>query len=140
MIDILSCIKNILVDKTSIGKKIALNHWVKRGCPIPPPHVYKIQTIREYSKQYHSNYFVETGTFWGTTLKASLKYFRYLASVELSKELYHKAQIKFKHYKKVHLYNGDSAVALTDMLGDFVLSKNDSIGFSAKDFIIRIVM
>ncbi len=124
MIDILSCIKNILVDKTSLGKKVALYHWRKAGRPLPPPHVYKIQTIREYAKQYKCSCFIETGTFFGTTLKASLNYFRYLASVELSVELYNKAKNKFRHYKNVHLYNGDSAVALTDMIRDLPDNKN----------------
>ena len=41
---------------------ISLNPWIASGKPVPPPDLYKHQTIKAYAKEFGIETFVETGT------------------------------------------------------------------------------
>jgi tetratricopeptide (TPR) repeat protein len=83
--------------------------------------------------------FIETGTFAGGTTAEAARIFHEVHSIELSKELYEKAQIRFKSIPNIHLYQGDSSDLLIHILttmkgGPYLLwlDGHYSEGFTAK--------
>ncbi|MDR1919199.1 MAG: hypothetical protein LBQ65_06090 [Tannerellaceae bacterium] len=101
-------------------RKFEYRKWEKAGKPIPPPHAVKKTAIREYQTTYGYRILIETGTYYGAMIYAQLNYFDLIYSIELSKELYEKATKRFKKYNKVHLYHGDSATELGNIMKDIV--------------------
>jgi hypothetical protein len=90
--------------------------WEKYGRPIPSPSAYKQELIKAYARAYHLSTLVETGTYFGEMVEATLNDFEEIYSVELSKDLYKKAANKFRLHKKVHLFQGDSSQVLPQIL------------------------
>jgi hypothetical protein len=97
-------------------RKSEYKKWEEKGKFIPPPHAVKKTVIREYQKKTGYNILIETGTYYGDMIMAQLDYFESIYSIELSKELYDKATKRFKKYSKVHLYHGDSAAELENIM------------------------
>lgn len=97
-------------------------------------HREKERVIREYK----GGILVETGTYEGDMVKAMLDSFAEIYSIELSKELFKKAQKRFAEIKKVHLYQGDSGKILPQILKElkqpavFWLDAHYSEGYTAK--------
>lgn len=60
--------------------------------------------------------FVETGTFVGETAAIAAHIFNEVHTIELSSHLYEKACTRFQRQPHVHLYCGDSAVVLPQVL------------------------
>lgn len=60
--------------------------------------------------------FIETGTHQGGMIEAMKQHFENIYSVELDDKLYDEAAEKFKGEKNVHLYQGDSAVKIREIL------------------------
>jgi hypothetical protein len=90
--------------------------WNLRGKPAPPPHVVKQRIIKSYQKRFGLNVFVETGTYLGEMLDALKSSFRELYSIELSEELYGRAERKFAADERVHIMQGDSGDVLPIIL------------------------
>jgi hypothetical protein len=93
-----------------------LKEWEKQGKPIPPPHAYKIQTLINFHKKYKPTIFIETGTFWGSTLWHMKNKFEKCYSIELSQKLYEYNKKFFSKYKKVNILHGDSGEVLKNIL------------------------
>jgi hypothetical protein len=74
------------------------------------------QTLRNYSKDYNLDTFVETGTFNGVTTEIASKIFKHVYSIELSEKLYCAAQEKFKSYTNVTCMQGDSPDVLVGLI------------------------
>jgi len=85
---------------------------------LPATHEYKEKMMKEYSNNYGCNILIETGTYKGDMLAQMYDQFDYLASVEISEQLYNEAEIRFKDDAKIHLYNGNSSVQLSQMIED----------------------
>lgn len=98
------------------SRKIIQNNWIKEGKPIPPPTKVKHLIIEEYRKKSNLCSFVETGTFKGETTFVQSFYFKSCYTIELSTELYRLATEKFKSFPNVHLYHGDSAILLGEIV------------------------
>ncbi len=86
--------------------------WEKSGRPVPPPHVVKQRTLRDFAKRFDLKIMVETGTCKGYMVEAMKKDFDQIFSIELSKALYEKVKKKFEGEEKIVLLQGDSAVEL----------------------------
>lgn len=99
-------------------KRDELLEWEKNGRPLPPPHVYKENVVREYARKYGCEYFVETGTYLGDMVRSQISSFKVVSSVELSEELYNRAKRLFKRYNNVRMYQGDSTKKLSQMVDD----------------------
>jgi hypothetical protein len=95
-----------------------LKEWKNRGCPVPPPHIIKIRTIQEYQLKYGYSILIETGTYMGDMVEAQRKRFKNVISIELGKDLFEKAKMRFKKNKNVILYKGDSGTVLPQILQD----------------------
>ena len=94
-----------------------LVEWERNGKPVPPPHIVKQRMIQAYSKKYGLKILVETGTYYGDMIDAMKDVFDVLYSIELSRELYEKARIRFRGLKHIKLICGDSGVEIKDIVG-----------------------
>ena len=77
----------------------------------------KHSVIRSFVDNNLGYTFVETGTYLGDTIFALRDDFMKLYSVELSKELYENAVLRFHLDDKIFVFQGDSAEILPKMLG-----------------------
>lgn len=88
--------------------KRKIDDWEKAGRPLPPPHAYKQKVIRMFARDFNLQVLVETGTYYGDMVEAMKGCFDAVYSIELSKELFVKAQKRFRGTKNVTIVNGDS--------------------------------
>ena len=112
--------------------------WQKRGCPVPPPEIIKQITVQEYQQKYGYTTLVETGTYLGDMVEAQKNKFKKIISVELSIDLFEKAQKRFNNEKSINILQGDSGEVLPVILKDinepaiFWLDAHYSAGITAK--------
>lgn len=93
-----------------------LKEWENSGRPIPPPHIIKQRTLRNYSERYGLSIMVETGTYNGGMINAMKSVFDYIYSIELSKELYEKARKRFEGQKHIEILHGDSGKEINSIM------------------------
>lgn len=60
--------------------------------------------------------FVETGTYKGDSVDGIRQLFPEIHTIELSEEYYRSAKSRFSNFSNIHLYLGDSAVIIKDVL------------------------
>lgn len=65
-------------------------------------------------KKYH--YFIETGTYLGDTTAYLIPYFKELHTIELSKNLARRAQLRFQNQPKITVHQGDSGKVLPKIM------------------------
>ncbi len=124
--------------KEAANRKNILAQWEGNGRPAPPPHCYKISTIREYAARFRLKLFIETGTFMGETTAACRDIFSGLMTIELDQTLYENACRKFEHDRHVSVYQGDSGEIIETVLKNirqpclFWLDGHYSEGITAK--------
>jgi hypothetical protein len=99
-----------------LRERIDIITWLIRGSPSPPPHIIKQRRVLWAQKTFGLNTLVETGTFMGDMISASLHAFNTIYSIELSEELWQSARDKFAKYPNVHILKGDSATVLPEVL------------------------
>ncbi|MDD5318599.1 MAG: hypothetical protein PHF79_02140, partial [Candidatus Pacebacteria bacterium] len=87
--------------------KIELKKW-KAGELKYPPSIVKQQVIRKEASLQKQKTFIETGTYLGDMLYAIRNDFDKIYSIELSNELFARAQKRFKRNKHIEIINGDS--------------------------------
>ena len=92
--------------------------WVNQGCPVPPPHHFKVQTLKAYAAWSKANVFVETGTYQGETTMAMAPHFSKVVSIELDQALASTAQLVFSNSRNVQILQGDSGLLLPKVLAD----------------------
>ena len=126
---------------TSLNRNRQKNHiseWKKNGCPVPPPHLVKQETIREYQQKYGYTTLIETGTYKGDMVEAQKTRFKTIISIELGVDLYIKAKERFNNDKHVKIIQGDSGKVLPKILLDinepaiFWLDGHYSAGITSK--------
>lgn len=93
-------------------QKAEIAEWERKGKPIPPPHIVKQKVLREYAKIYGIRVLVETGTYFGDMVEAMKVDFDRIYSIELDKDLYEKALMRFKGIDNIELVHGDSGTEL----------------------------
>lgn len=96
--------------------KKAYRSWQNLGRPIPTPHAVKQMTVKEYAAKYGTNVFVETGTYLGEMVNAVKFNFKKIYSIELSPELYKRAEKKFYRDKHIAILQGDSSKVLPEII------------------------
>ena len=89
-----------------------LTEWELEGKPVPPPHVFKQQTLNHYKKLFKLKILVETGTYYGDMVESMKNHFDYIYSIELSKKLFEKAKQRFEGVLHIELIYGDSGLEL----------------------------
>ena len=76
----------------------------------------KHETISQVAKSFDLHTFIETGTYRGDTIDAVKEYFVELYSIEIGEELTKKAQLRFINYSNIHIWQGNSAIILPEIL------------------------
>ncbi len=128
----------VLTLQESPESKKIIYDWKKNGCPVPPPHLVKQETISEYQKQFGYTTLIETGTYMGDMVDAQKKRFKKIISIELGVDLFEKAKKRFRNDKNVLIMQGDSGKVLPKIVLDlkepaiFWLDGHYSAGITAK--------
>jgi len=102
-------------------EQLAKNQRLKReyedgGRVGPPPHIIKQEAVREAGRKGHARSFVETGTLHGDMVAAVTHDFELLYSIELSRELWLLARLRFFGRRHIRLILGDSSEKLGGLL------------------------
>ena len=121
-----------------IYQRIELLLWAARGQRGVVPHVVKQRVVKEYAARYGLDTLIETGTYLGDMIWGVRRAFRAIHSVELDPSLYERAVRRFRGQGHVHLYLGDSAVLIGEIVAGltapalFWLDGHFSGGITAK--------
>jgi hypothetical protein len=100
-------------------------------------HLDKVDKILAAKELFGIDFFLETGTYLGTTVNYVKDYFSQVYSVELSKDLASEAQSYFKKIKHVSILQGDSGLLIAKIIKDnpakklFWLDAHYSAGITA---------
>jgi hypothetical protein len=90
--------------------------WLRNGKPIPPPRLYKQNTVREYGREFSLDTLIETGTYLGEMLNAVNRNFKNIFSIELGTQLYIRALKLFLGKKNIVILHGNSGEMLKEIL------------------------
>jgi hypothetical protein len=93
-----------------------LAKWEAAGRPVPPPAFAKHRVIREHAARSGARALVETGTFYGQTTFALRNDFDHIDTIELSEDLFRKARRRLRGWRHIHVWQGDSAMVLPEVL------------------------
>lgn len=102
-------IKNRLYDLKDL-------YLFKTGAVTGTPPIMKERTVRDYARRFELTTLIETGTYQGNMVEASLRTFDKIYSIELDEALWAAAQKKFAQQSHVRLLQGDSAHLLPEIL------------------------
>lgn len=111
-------LKKIYYSPAAASLKMAFSvvKWFLGGKKGPPPHYIKARTILDLRKKFGLTALVETGTYLGQTVAATKNKFKEVHSIEISEKLYQRAKKVFQKDENVHLYLGDSATTLPQVI------------------------
>lgn len=101
-----------------IKQNIDLMKWKFSGRPLPLPTLLKQNVIIEYARRYTLDILVETGTYLGDTVYATMGFFTKTISIELDRDLFEAANRRFSKYPHVTILWGDSESAMYRLLPD----------------------
>jgi len=93
-----------------------LRQWKKAGMPVPPPHVVKQRTVREYARRFSTKVLIETGTFKGQMIEATKHQFSRIFSIEIDPVLFEEAKKRFADAGNVEILQGDSGTIISSIL------------------------
>ncbi len=111
--------------------------WLSSGCAGFAPHPIKMMVVGAYLRRFSLGEFVESGTLDGETLGYISRRGVRCTSIELSRELYEAALVRFDNDSNVRLVQGDSAQQIPLILNElktaalFWLDGHDSGGVTA---------
>ena len=95
-----------------------LARWLAAGSPHPMPPIVKHAVLERFAAERGLRTLIETGTRRGDTLAALYGKFDALHSIELLPDVYEAAHLRFRSSPKIHLYLGDIAVLLPQIIAD----------------------
>jgi hypothetical protein len=110
--------KPVLLEYRRRQQKKEIKSWQQQGCFVPPPHLVKQLTIRQYQQRYRYTTMVETGTYMGEMVEALKTEFKRIISIELARELYEKAKRRFIKDDNITIVHGDSGKVLPSILSN----------------------
>jgi hypothetical protein len=93
-----------------------LRNWENAGKVGPRPNLLKQEEVKEYARAFQLHTLVETGTYFGAMVSATKDIFSKIVSVELDKDLYERARVKFSKYGHISILQGDSGDVLGNLL------------------------
>jgi hypothetical protein len=80
------------------------------------PYAVREETVKEYGAKFRLRTLIETGTYKGDMIRATLNHFDRLISIELANSFYHAAKQQFSPFPHISIVHGDSAKALSLIL------------------------
>lgn len=121
-----------------LQKRKTLKHWERMGMPLPPPSLFKQETVKYYSKKFSITTLIESGTYLGDMVYATKDTFSQIISIELDEKLYKQAVERFSGFSSVSIIQGDSGELMPRILNGitkpclFWLDGHYSEGVTAK--------
>ena len=100
----------------AVREEMEIESWKRMGKPVPPPHIVKQRTLKEYARRFSIRTFIETGTYYGDMVDACKGSFCRMFSVELDKDLCGRAKARFSGFDHISIVHGDSAQVLGQIL------------------------
>ena len=97
---------------------IQLQDWKNRGRPIPPPSIVKQRAVREYAARFSLNVLIETGTYMGYMVDATMDTFIRIFTIELNDALFERARKRFARFAHITVIQGDSGKVLPNILAN----------------------
>ena len=91
--------------------------WIAAGRTPPPPPIVKQLIVKRHQARHGLTTLVETGTFTGEMVAATLTSFRRIFTIELDPVLADAARRRFVRAPHVSVVEGDSAVAFAEVIG-----------------------
>jgi hypothetical protein len=88
--------------------------WDRGGVP----YQIKVDAVRGYGRRFGLRRLIETGTYRGDMVRATLTAFDQITSIELGETLARRAAATFRPYPHVQIINGDSAEVLGHVLAN----------------------
>ncbi|MFH1308702.1 MAG: hypothetical protein ABIH51_01680 [Patescibacteria group bacterium] len=82
----------------------------------PQTFEYKRDVIRKYARDHSIKILIETGTYLGDMVWGTKDVFSHIYSIELSDELYKKAEKRFSSFNHINILKGDSGKVLPQIL------------------------
>lgn len=122
----------------NLKNEFQMKSWEKAGKPVPPPHAVKERIVSYYVSLFGSETFIETGTYLGDMVYAVKDLFRNVVSIELSTDLWKRAENRFRKYPHIEIQQGDSGEVLQQLISRvsspclFWLDGHYSAGITAK--------
>ena len=120
-------------------EKQILETWKKQGKPYPPPHLVKQLVVKDCAQQFEIDTLVETGTYYGDMIWATINIFKTIVSIELDNKLFLENKQKFSPYQHISIMHGDSGKLLKNILNTissqciFWLDGHTSPGYNPPD-------
>jgi hypothetical protein len=112
-----------LIKRTPLGHVVqdlraasSLRRWQNSERTQPPPHLYKVRTVKEYARRFGTSTFIETGTYFGDMVNKVKSQFSRIISIEVDERLYHEAAKRFRKHPHITILHGDSAAVLPAVL------------------------
>ena len=96
-------------------KPVSYLRWLARGRTLPPVHVYKERTIREYGRRHGLRTWVETGTYLGFMVEELRCDFDRIITIELDAELCRIVRQRFAGLSHIEVVEGDSGHKLREV-------------------------
>jgi hypothetical protein len=103
-------------DLRSLREFINFPLWSLSEKKGPDNHYFKKMRIKKIGKEYNCDTLIETGTFYGQTVKFASRYFKRVISIEIFKPLYDYNVEAFKGESNIFLFNGDSSDKMKEMM------------------------
>jgi len=83
---------------------------------LPVPHAVKSRRVIEVARRFGCTSLIETGTWLGEMVQATIQVFDSIHTIELSPLYASRCRDRFSNRPKVRVYEGDSAVLLPQIL------------------------
>ncbi len=125
-------------NKSMLERHTIIEKWKATGKQLPTPHEIKQVIIENYQRASGYKTLIETGTYMGDMVAAQKNNFDTIYSIELSKQFWQRASIRFKKYPHIKIVYGDSGKVLYHLTKDlttpaiFWLDGHYSAGHTAK--------
>ena len=97
-------------------EKSEISQWEKIGKPYPPPHIIKEKIVKEYAEKFSIKTLVETGTYYGDMIWATVDTFNQIYSIEIDEKLYKEAKEKFAKFNHISILLGDSGKVIPKII------------------------
>ncbi|GIP32530.1 hypothetical protein [Paenibacillus sp. J2TS4] len=95
-----------------LTKKQILRFWAAED----KPYTVRVEAVKEYGKKFNTHCLIETGTYRGDMIRATVNDFDKIISIELDELLYEKAKSKFSQEPRITIVHGDSGKVLPKIL------------------------
>lgn len=102
---------------TAFRSRREVARWERSGRPVPPPHLIKQRTVKEYAARFGTRVMIETGTYTGAMVNANREVFHRIVSIEVDGSLHEKAVRRFAKWPHIEIRLGDSEIEVPKVLG-----------------------